>query len=200
GFFHEHIMHVTVLNVLFLASGIFQILFVGLAIAGLLRPRLVIRLFSAMGKLFYRMKLIKNKGRFRRQLVYEANLARNSFKRYFGRHIIPFILGTLTIGIMYFVEVITLWIIFIGLGVRLPFATGITLGALFLFLLPFLPTPGAAGLGEAFFVVLFAGLVPYYLLGVAVLLWRFFYNYLTAFAGALFSSRHFSKVIVKSET
>jgi uncharacterized protein (TIRG00374 family) len=176
------------------------VVFIIVILAAILQPRLIIRAFSSVSNLLYRWKIIKSKKRrFLQQLVHETNLARSSFRRYFGRHVVSFVLGTLTIGIMYFVEAITLWVIFIGLGVRLPFATGITLGALFLFLLPFLPTPGAAGLGEAFFVVLFSGIVPYYLLGVAVLLWRFFYNYLTALAGALFSSRHFSRVIVKSE-
>lgn len=198
-FFRTHITNLRVLNILFFASAAIQVLFIAIVVAALRRPRIVVRLLASLGRLAVRIGIAKSSGRFRRQLLHEAFLAKSSFRHYFGRHLLPFLGGTLSIGVIYAVEVITLWVIFLGLGVRLPFSTGIALGSLFLFLLPFLPTPGAAGLGEAAFVVLFSGEVPYYLLGVAVLLWRFFYNYLTSILGAVFSSRHFSRVIVKPD-
>lgn len=198
AFFHTHVTDPGLLNVFFFVSAAIQIVFITLIVAGLLRPRSVIRLLTAFGRVGVRLGVIKSQGRFRRSLVHEVYLARSSFQRYFRQHLFPFIAGTLSIGITYAVEVVTLWVIFLGLGVHLPFTTGIALGSLFLFLLPFLPTPGAAGLGEATFVVLFSTEVPYYLLGIAVLLWRFFYNYLTSILGAVFSSRHFSRVIVRS--
>jgi glycosyltransferase 2 family protein len=198
-FFHTHINNAEVLNVIFFVSAGVQVVFVAAIVAGLLRPRIVIRLLTALGRLGHRLGLLKNEGRFRKQLVHEVHQAKSSFQHYFRRHLLPFIAGSLSIGVTYAVEVVTLWVIFLGLGVSLPFTTGIALGSLFLFLLPFLPTPGAAGLGEAAFVVLFSSVVPYYLLGVAVILWRFFYNYLTSILGALFSSRHFSRVIVGPE-
>ena len=198
-FFHNHITKVTALNTLFLVTGILQVVFIALIIVGLSKPRIMVKIITAVGDLFGRFHLIKNKGRLRHQIIHEAYLAKKSFQAYFRGHFLSFALGTLAIGIMYCVEVVTLWVIFLGLGVDLPFATGIAIGALLLFLLPVLPTPGAAGLGEALFILLFAGLVPYYLLGIAVVLWRFFYNYLTAMTGAIFSSRLFSKIIVKTE-
>ncbi len=200
GFFHAHIDNAEVLNVIFFVTAAIQVAFIAVIVTGLLRPRIIIRLMTAIGNLGHRFGIVKNPGRFRRQLVHEANLAKSSFKRYFRRHLFSFLLGTLCIGILYAVEVMTLWVIFKGLGVHLPFETGIALGSLFLFLLSFFPTPGAAGLGEGAFVVLFSSVVPYYLLGVAVILWRFFYNYLTSILGAVFSSRHFSRVIVGTES
>ncbi|HUX20333.1 MAG TPA: lysylphosphatidylglycerol synthase transmembrane domain-containing protein [Spirochaetia bacterium] len=195
-FFHTHIENAEVLNVFFYATAAIQVAFIALIVAGILRPRIVIRLLTALGRLGHRFGIVKNPGRFRHQLVHEVYLAKSSFKRYFRQHLFSFFMGTLCIGVIYTVEVITLWVIFLGLGVRLPFSTGIALGSLFLFLLSFLPTPGAAGLGEGAFVVLFSSVVPYYLLGVAVILWRLFYNYLTSILGAIFSSRHFSRLII----
>lgn len=196
-FFHTHIENSEILNIFFFVSAAIQVLFVAVLVVGLLRPRIVIRLLTSLGTVAQRFGLVKSQGRFRRRLVHEAYVARSSFQHYFRRHLLPFVAASLFIGITYAVEVMTLWVIFLGLGVRLPFTTGIALGSLFLFLLSFLPTPGAAGLGEGAFVVLFSSVVPYYLLGVAVLLWRFFYNYLTSILGAIFSSRHFSRVLVK---
>ncbi len=198
-FFHNHITKVTALNTLFLVSGLTQVAFIVLIVVGLMRPRAMIRIIALVGALLARFKLVKNPARLRRQVIHEAYLAKTSFKSYFQGHFLAFALGTVAIGTMYCVEVLTLWVIFLGLGVDLPFATGVTIGALLLFLLPFLPTPGAAGLGEALFILLFAGLVPYYVLGVAVLLWRFFYNYLTAMTGAIFSSRLVSKMLLKAD-
>lgn len=198
-FFHNHITRVSAINTLFLVAGIIQVVAIAAIVVGFLKPRIMVRVLTAIGDLFGRFRFVKNTGRLRRQIVHEAFIAKRSFKAYFRGHFLSFSLGTLAIGIMYCVEVMTLWVIFLGLGVDLPFATGIAIGALLLFLLPILPTPGAAGLGDALFIVLFAGLVPYYLLGIAVVLWRFFYNYLTAMTGAIFSSRLFSKIIVKPE-
>ena len=53
------------------------------------------------------------------------------------------------------------------------------------FLLYFTPTPGGSGVAEGGFYALFAPLVPRHMLGVYVILWRFFTVYAWAFLGGL---------------
>jgi len=53
------------------------------------------------------------------------------------------------------------------------------------FLLYFSPTPGGSGIAEGGFYLLFAPLVPQYLLGIFVILWRFFTSYLLVLVGGL---------------
>jgi hypothetical protein len=58
------------------------------------------------------------------------------------------------------------------------------------FLLYFSPTPGGSGVAEGGFYVLFSPLIPQHLLGVLIILWRFFTTYLGVILGGA--------VIVKS--
>ncbi len=58
------------------------------------------------------------------------------------------------------------------------------------FLLYFSPTPGGSGIAEGGFYVFFAPLVPQYILGILIILWRFFTIYLGVIMGGA--------VIVKS--
>jgi glycosyltransferase 2 family protein len=78
------------------------------------------------------------------------------------------------------------------------------LSAMLIFLISFMPTPGASGLGEVLFIALFSGTVKVELVGVAVVLWRIFYQYLSAGLGAFFTARFFSdlwkKLPSKQET
>ncbi len=52
------------------------------------------------------------------------------------------------------------------------------------FFLYFSPTPGGSGVAEGGFYLFFAPLVPHHLLGVLIVLWRFFTVYLGVFMGA----------------
>jgi uncharacterized protein (TIRG00374 family) len=97
-------------------------------------------------------------------------------------------------------QLVLLWLILLGLGQSVPFLTGIVLASMLLFLITFMPTPGALGFGEAIFILLFAGTVPSYMLGIALILWRFFFHYLTAILGAISSSKYVSDFLVKRET
>ncbi len=196
-FFHDYISNIPELNTVFFVTGI---LFITLILAGFvafLNPRFLIKLVTNAEKILLRFRLLKSEKSFRKRIIHEACLARRSFKRYFSKQLGCFIAGFLCSGFMYSAEVLMLLIILRGLGVTVGFIEGITLSALLLFLLSFMPTPGSAGLGEGIFVVIFAGTVPKYLLGIAVILWRFFYHYLSAILGAISSAKYFSNIFVK---
>lgn len=58
-------------------------------------------------------------------------------------------------------------------------------------LLLFVPTPGAGGIAEMGGVALFALVAPKYLLGLFVILWRFFTFYLSAIVGGILTVKEF---------
>ena len=124
-------------------------------------------------------------------------MARRSFRRYFSTHLGYFLSGTMCNGLVYVSQLVLLWFILLGLGLQVPFVKGIVLAAMLLFLITFMPTPGAIGLGEALFILLFARTVPSYLLGIALVLWRFFYHYLSALVGGISSSKFVSDFFIK---
>ncbi len=56
--------------------------------------------------------------------------------------------------------------------------------AVFMFVLYFVPTPGASGVAEGGGAALFGLLVPWHIAGVMAILWRFFTEYLAIGMGA----------------
>jgi hypothetical protein len=73
----------------------------------------------------------------------------------------------------------------------------ISLGKVFMvqfvlyFLLYFSPTPGGSGVAEGGFYVLFSPLVPQHLLGLLIILWRFFTTYLGVILGGVVIMKSF---------
>jgi uncharacterized protein (TIRG00374 family) len=53
------------------------------------------------------------------------------------------------------------------------------------------PTPGGSGIAEGGFSILFAAFIPRHLLGIALVLWRFFGSYLRIITGALVALKLF---------
>ncbi len=79
-----------------------------------------------------------------------------------------------------------------GLGVEpVNVLTVMGIQVLLMALLLYIPTPGAGGVAEMGGAALFALVCPKYLLGVYVILWRFFTFYLLAIAGGLIALKEF---------
>jgi glycosyltransferase 2 family protein len=193
--FHNKISNIAVLNNVFFVSGFLGVFFVALIILGFLYPHFLVKLITRAGKLLHALRLVKDTQQLKRDVVKTVCLARRSFKKYFSHHLGYFIGGTACNGAGYFIQLFLLYLIFYGLGIEMPIVNGIILSAILLFLMTFMPTPGAAGFGEGMFVLLFAATVPKYLLGIAIVLWRFFYQYLSAIIGAISSSKYVSDMI-----
>ncbi len=75
--------------------------------------------------------------------------------------------------------------IFYGLGVRVNFIQAMFLHALSLIIFIGMPTPGGSGITEAGGALLFATIAPKYILGIFVILWRFFTYYLGSILGGV---------------
>lgn len=83
------------------------------------------------------------------------------------------------------VPALLLW----GLGVNSPFLQILAVSLIFYLAAAYAPTPGSAGVSEAGFAAIFfaSNLIPYPLLGVFVLLWRFLTYYISLMVGGVVS-------------
>lgn len=87
-------------------------------------------------------------------------------------------------------------LIFWCLGVSIPFLKAILIQAVLTLIIYFIPTPGSSGAAEGGFFLLFSPLIPGPILGISVLLWRFFTLYLGVLLGAS-SLTHLASVWAK---
>lgn len=196
-FFNDRISNINTLNKVFMVSGIIGGGAILLLTFSFLYPQLLVWFITRTGQLLHRLHMVKDTKKLRKWAIRQSCSARRSFKRYFSHHVFFFASGTLCNGMVYFSQLVMLWLILLGLGINVTFLTGIVLASMLLFLITFMPTPGAIGLGEAIFLLLFAKTVPSYLLGIAIVLWRFFFHYLTAILGAVSSSHYMSDLLVR---
>lgn len=79
-----------------------------------------------------------------------------------------------------------------GLGIKAPFFETMILQIILTYALNFMPTPGASGFAEGGAYALFHHLIPHSVLGVYVILWRFFTGYLGFIVGGIALSKLFA--------
>ena len=77
-----------------------------------------------------------------------------------------------------------------ALGQPVRFVECILVQAMFMFILYFVPTPGASGVAEGGAMVLYKLLVPWNLAGVVAVGWRFFTEYTGIVIGAFVAMRY----------
>ncbi len=158
--------------------------------------RLIVRFLGFIGA---KVRLVKNVDDFYGKSVEQAAQAKKSFILYFTVHPWRFALGLACCFGWYVCQVFILFFIIRGLGIPVDLLHGFALSAMLIFLISFMPTPGASGFGELLFVALFSGTVKTELVGIAVVLWRIFYQYITAGLGGFFTARFFSELWKKQE-
>lgn len=198
--FSDRISTITALNKIIMICGLVGGGAILLLTFGFLYPQILVRTITLVGKLLHKIHILKNPSKLRRMLIIQASTARKSFKRYFTHHLGFFISGTFCNGLVYATQLVMLWLILLGLGINVAFLTGLVLSSMLIFLITFMPTPGAIGLGEAVFLILFSKTVPSYLIGIAIVLWRFFFLYLSAILGAVNSSNYISEMLVRKRS
>jgi len=77
------------------------------------------------------------------------------------------------------------YVILKGLNYHVPVLEVLMVQCVLYFLLYFTPTPGGTGVAEGGFYAMFAASIPSHLLGIFVILWRFFIVYLWVIVGGL---------------
>jgi hypothetical protein len=93
--------------------------------------------------------------------------------------LLSFLVTLISMGIYFLIAPTLLY----GLGIQVPVMKAIILQLVLTYLLVFVPTPGASGVAELGGFSLFALICPKELLGVYVLLWRFFAFYISVIIG-----------------
>jgi uncharacterized protein (TIRG00374 family) len=76
-------------------------------------------------------------------------------------------------------------VLMLAVGLPFNFAQTLATQAVFMFVLYFIPTPGASGVAESGGAALFGTLMPWNMAGIMAVIWRFFTEYLSIFMGVI---------------
>lgn len=181
----------------FYATGALGVAGIGLFLAALFVPALLVPAARFSVRLASRAALILRKelptDRIIARTLAECARSRRSFRAYFRKRPLLAASGCALTGLTHLANLSLIWCAIAFLGGGLSYPDGLALGSILFFLISFLPSPGGAGLGEAAFAALFARLLPLHLLGLSVLAWRLFNQYLNTAIGAIMSARAFSR-------
>lgn len=114
------------------------------------------------------------------------------FRREFVKRKIPFLkaYGITWLSLIFYF--LTAPLLLRGLGIDTPFLETTILQVILTYALNFMPTPGASGFAEGGAYILFHHLMPKTMLGIYVVLWRFFTGYLGVIVGGFALSRLFA--------
>jgi len=104
---------------------------------------------------------------------------RIKFRHHFSAMAVAYIL-TICSLIFYFIQAP---LVLKGLGVNVSFLEASMLQVILSYLLNFVPTPGGSGLAEAGAAGIFSKICPHAILGIYVVLWRFFSFYFSVIVG-----------------
>ena len=115
------------------------------------------------------------------------------FRKEFKKRKIPFLkaYGFTWLSLIFYF--LTAPLLLRGLGINAPFLETTILQVILTYALNFMPTPGASGFAEGGAYALFRHLIPHSVLGVYVILWRFFTGYLGVIVGGIALSRLFAR-------
>lgn len=95
--------------------------------------------------------------------------------------ILPLLLTVVFWSIFFFIAPVILT----GFGLATDVRLAITRQVMIMLVLPYVPVPGGSGVAEFGLVTLFAAFVPSHMLGVFIIVWRFFTYYFTLIFGGI---------------
>lgn len=171
-------------------TGIILILITAFFIIAIYNPKLTTSILAKIFYVLWKLKLTKHPDELKNKLLKHIILARESFNSFIGHKVLYFLSGFLLSFGMVILQIMMILSFMWGFNIDIGIWRGIALTGSLLFLITFMPTPGSSGLGEGIFILLYKSYVPNYLIGVIIFLWRFFYNYLTAFIGSIVAGQY----------
>ena len=151
------------------------------------RPKLIKRFSGALVLVLNRLGLLKRRYILRavRRIYGEIDEYNKIFRLFFSTGRIYFLWAIFfsCLHLLCFFSVLPclIW----GLGLPVRFGEAVVVQGMFMFLLYFVPTPGASGVAEGGGAAIFKLLVPWNLAGVMAIAWRFFTEYLAIFMGGI---------------
>jgi len=160
-------------------------------VISLLRPRLIKKWAGGITLLLKRWGFLKPLKVLRivRRVNREIDNYNRNFRVFFSSGMPLFALGFLfsCLQMLAMFSILPCLVWSLGLDVR--FVEAFLAQALFLFILYFVPTPGASGVAEGGGAAIFSLLVPWNIAGVMAITWRFFTEYLSIAMGGIVAVR-----------
>ncbi|MGC9372974.1 MAG: lysylphosphatidylglycerol synthase transmembrane domain-containing protein [Thermovirgaceae bacterium] len=162
-----------------------------LVVLSLVRPSLMKKWAGMLLMLLKRMGIVKPRRVLRtlRRIHREIDNYSRNFRLFFSKgfpiFLIAFVISWMQMVAMFSILPCLIW----SLGIEVNFGEAFLAQALFLFILYFVPTPGASGVAEGGGAAIFSFLVPWNMAGVLAIAWRFFTEYISIAMGALVAVR-----------
>lgn len=162
-----------------------------LVVVSLIRPQIIKRWGQMLILFLKRTGLVKPKSVLKmiRRINCEIDNYNINFRLFFSTGRIYFvqalILSLLHLFFLFSVLPVLIW----SVGLDFSYVQTILTQGVFLFILYFVPTPGASGFAEGGGAALFSLLVPWNMAGVMAIMWRLFTEYLAIFMGAIVVAR-----------
>jgi uncharacterized protein (TIRG00374 family) len=162
-----------------------------LVVLSLVRPSLMKKWAGMLLMLLKRMGIVKPRRVLRtlRRIHREIDNYSRNFRLFFSKgfplFLMAFVISWMQMVAMFSILPCLIW----SLGIEVNFGEAFLAQALFLFILYFVPTPGASGVAEGGGAAIFSFLVPWNMAGVLAIAWRFFTEYISIAMGALVAVR-----------
>ncbi|MGC9490822.1 MAG: lysylphosphatidylglycerol synthase transmembrane domain-containing protein [Thermovirgaceae bacterium] len=162
-----------------------------LVVLSLVRPSLMKKWAGMLLMLLKRVGVVKPKRVLRtlRRIHSEIDNYSRNFRLFFSKgfplFLIALVFSWMQMVAMFSILPCLIW----SLDLEVNFGEAFLAQALFLFILYFVPTPGASGVAEGGGAAIFSFLVPWNMAGVLVIAWRFFTEYISIAMGALVAVR-----------
>lgn len=158
-----------------------------IVVLSLLRPNLIKKVSGAIILFLNRWGLVKKKRvlKFVRRAYREIDNYNRNFQLFFTSGLVKFLLAFLVSWLQMIALFSILPCIIWALGFNVSYIEAFFAQALLMFLLYFVPTPGASGVAEGGGTAIFAFLVPWNMAGVIAITWRLFTEYLSIAMGAM---------------
>ncbi len=169
-----------------------------LFILGLYKTEPILKLVKKFINFLKKVHIIKEPRKYTRKIRQQLELAKNSFTTFLGKNFIYFLSGFLLSFLMILFNTLMILYFLWGFNADISFIEGISISGILIFVVTFLPTPGASGLGEGVFYLMFKNYTPNHVIGILIFLWKFFTHYLTSFFGLIVSIKYFSELLNNS--
>jgi uncharacterized protein (TIRG00374 family) len=189
-FYREIVSDTLIQNIFRYLVILYAVLFF-LFMSALFRTKRMKSRSQGLGRFLRRRRIVKT-DRFDRFIEFafkEVEDLKQVTLDYFGRQKaklgLALLLSVFSIGTFVFIAPTLV----LGMGLEVPVATAVFIQIILTYLLVFVPTPGGSGVAEAGSASLYSVIVPTALLGIYVVLWRFFTAYLGQIIGSFFVLR-----------
>lgn len=162
-----------------------------LVVLSLVRPSLMKKWAGVTLLLLKRAGIVKPRSvlRILRRICREIDNYNANFRIFFSKGLLLFFLAFLISWLHMFAMFAILPTLVWSLGLQVSFGEAFLAQALFLFILYFVPTPGASGVAEGGGAAIFSYLVPWNVAGILAIAWRFFTEYISIAMGAFVAVR-----------